>query len=339
MANNSAYVGRVEGNLYVAGEIVVNNYGGSSSTTFYCKDLFCLGTLTINGSLTYSGSSYLPLETAVFPKALNLTTTNFTIDGNLVVTGNIYNTVYQTSNTVPSFSFRGENSLIKYVNLVQSPPIIGAVQKWQTYEIPGRNGVVYFTWQDFAPFEVTAECYFNMEITTFQNISAWLQGQGKLVLPDNTDYYYLATVIQAKEYRRILGVFRGFDVTFLCQPFAYFVDGNSPFTISGTSTYSKTNPGNVYSQPLITITGNGNSGTIVITDTESDNYGLGQQIIEIWSADTGTVIDSELYSAYLGNTNVSSDLSAFPLIPPGNYTIRLTGGITSITIDPRYRAI
>ncbi|MBR0215515.1 MAG: phage tail protein, partial [Clostridia bacterium] len=74
-------------------------------------------------------------------------------------------------------------------------------------------------------------------------------------------------------------------VNFRCYPF-FYADAEEDITVSASGTMI-TNPGNVYSEPMLTVTGSGNITLMV-----------GMTIVELENISNGIVIDSVLKEAY-----------------------------------------
>jgi phage-related protein len=114
-------------------------------------------------------------------------------------------------------------------------------------------------------------------------------------------------------------------VNFRCYPF-WYKDNVSDVTIS-TSGGTITNPGSVYSEPLITLTGSGDITLMV-----------GTTIVELADITTGIVLDCALKEAYLGTTLMNDHMSGdFPVLKPGLNAISWFGNVTSVVISPRWR--
>ena len=89
------------------------------------------------------------------------------------------------------------------------------------------------------------------------------------------------------------------------------------------------NPGNVPSEPIITVTGTGEI-TLIVDMT----------IVELSDVNGEITIDSVLQEAYSGSTSMNSCMSGdFPTLPPGNSTISWTGDVTYLTVQPNWRSL
>ena len=88
-------------------------------------------------------------------------------------------------------------------------------------------------------------------------IAAWLKGSGKVAFANRQGGFYYARVANQISFEKILrgNPHRSFAVNFRCKPFWYQEDVD-PITLTA-STSTITNPGSVYSEPVITVYGSG----------------------------------------------------------------------------------
>ena len=112
------------------------------------------------------------------------------------------------------------------------------------------------------------------------------------------------------------------------QPFKYSAEDNQKvFTTTGKTSISIRNSGNIYSRPVLTITG---SGSI---DLYLNNIQLFTINMESY---TSITIDTNNMNAYNGSTllnrNVTGSYDNFKL-NVGNNTISWAGSITQLEID------
>ena len=98
-------------------------------------------------------------------------------------------------------------------------------------------------------------------------------------------------------------------------------------TITTPILKKSTNPGSVYSEPLITLTGSGDITLMV-----------GTTIVELTGITSGIVLDCALKEAYLGTALMNDHMSGdFPVLKPGLNGISRSGNVTSVVISPRWR--
>ena len=121
-----------------------------------------------------------------------------------------------------------------------------------------------------------------------------------------------------------------FTISFSCKPFRYTESGTESIILS-TSGDTVDNPYPFNSKPYIRIEGTG-AGTLTI---QSEGHNA------IWSFESivGYVeIDSEQMNFHKG-TELKNDTvtgSGFPILYPGENTISFSGGITAVTVIPRW---
>ena len=166
-------------------------------------------------------------------------------------------------------------------------------------------------------------------------ISKWLKGSGEVTFATLPFGYYKGRVTNQLSFDKVVRgqPHRTFSVQFDCQPFLYKAD-RRVYKFTGNVT-SFTNEGNMYSEPIIKLTGSGNCSV-------SCN-GLTTEISDLPSY---IILDSEAKIAYKGapgsesdplmltTSHVSGDWIRFPT---GTFGVSFTGAITSIEITPRWR--
>lgn len=197
-------------------------------------------------------------------------------------------------------------------------------------EIDGLSG---YLWQSrrnaYKPIKINVECS-TLDGFSPDALTEWLAGGGLLRFSDEPDRAYRARVTD--EFVRSC-MFFGFDreafaIPFVCQPYRYIYPAVEPVVLTTAKVVS--NPGTADSQPRITIEGNG----------ELIAY-IGEYMIGATGA--GVIVDSETMDCYeldgvtLANSRVTMD--EYPVIPPGGAVVSWAGGVTSVTIDGRWRSI
>ena len=119
-----------------------------------------------------------------------------------------------------------------------------------------------------------------------------------------------------------------FDVSFRCRPERFLLQGKYPSEVASGGVLA--NPTKYMAKPLIHITGSG-SGTLTIGNTTMSFTGIVDYLN----------IDCEKQDVYrLPTENRNSLMTGeFPMLPAGNSTVTFTGGISTVTITPRYYTI
>lgn len=215
--------------------------------------------------------------------------------------------------------------------LIQNlPPISKPKIRAEAEEIDGRDGDIITT-LGYGAYdkEFQIGLYKNFDI---DQIIAYFNSSGTVTFSNEPDKYYNYQILEQIDFERLLR-FRTATVKMHVQPFKYAVADNSKtFTIAeGTTSLNIRNVGNIYSKPILTITG---SGTINL-------YLNSTQIFTLSLGETETVIaiDINNMNAYDPSTNdflnrlVTGNYDNFRLAI-GKNTISWSGGtITQMKIQ------
>lgn len=227
------------------------------------------------------------------------------------------------------FEWNGVRSTAKGIRLQGMPEIVRPEERVTHVTVPGRAG-------DLTQNEGTDiyESYIQtipLIIDSAADVSAaekWLRGSGYVTFCSQGDLKQKARVINAvtfKKHSRNSSWWEG-EVQFYCQPLKEKANEAAvEVTSSGTQI---TNPGDMESRPLITITG---SGSVTVR--------IGEKSISITGAASGWKIDSDL--EWVTNSGGTPQMGVytgkFPTIPVGTSTVQFTGNITKLTIQGRWR--
>ena len=226
--------------------------------------------------------------------------------------------------------FKGFNTK-KFFLIEELPVVPSAELKQELIEIDGRHGFLTNSQDAYSPIEINIELklYNKSDIQKIRNI---FRGSGNLILSNQEDRYYKATVISQIEFDRVVRQNHSVVVTFKLQPHAYELDDNTIELMSTSTSYMLTNNTNATSQPEITIYGTGNA---ILT--------IGNETVNIKNINNHIILDYELQEAYRiingspsnANTDVNCD---YDEIQMGDTLIKWSGsGITKIKINPRWR--
>ena len=120
-----------------------------------------------------------------------------------------------------------------------------------------------------------------------------------------------------------------FDISFRCRPERFLISGNEPVSVASSDTL--VNPTAFTAKPLIHVTGSG-AGALTIADKTME---IDENMIDYLNIDCDTMNVYRLPSENR-NSLVSGE---FPLIKAGSNSVSFTGGITAVTITPRYWVI
>lgn len=160
------------------------------------------------------------------------------------------------------------------------------------------------------------------------NVREWLlspKGYVKLSDDYNTDEYRLAVFNGKLDFEPTFSNHHAlFDIAFNCKPQRYLTSGDIAVTVASGGTL--VNPTGFDALPLITITGTGDAELSVNGTT-----------VSLTDLDGGIVLDSDMQDAYYGILSANDKMSGdFPVLSAGTNTVTYTGGITSVSITPRW---
>ena len=119
-----------------------------------------------------------------------------------------------------------------------------------------------------------------------------------------------------------------FNISFRCRPERYLKTGSMPVDVANNGKI--TNPSDQKAKPLIHITGSGN-GTVTVAGTTMTFT----SIVDYLNIDCDTMNVYRL-PAENRNSTMSGD---FPVLAAGENTITFTGGVSTVTITPRFWVI
>lgn len=212
------------------------------------------------------------------------------------------------------------------------PEITIPTRKQEVISVAGRNGDLIMEQDAFDNVIQTYEVYISAEkprLTTISHIVAeWLMVKGYQRLEDSyfLDTYRLACYSGSTSIENILNRFGRATIEFNCKPQRFYKSGE--FDIALENEQELLNPSPFTAKPIITVTGSG-AGTI--TD--------GINTITLTDTD-GITIDCDIMQVYKGTVNKNNTASGhFLELPKGSSTITWTGGITGVSIRPRWWTI
>ena len=150
---------------------------------------------------------------------------------------------------------------------------------------------------------------------------------GYQVLTDDYDseHYRLAYFKNSYEVENRFTRAGKFTLVFHCRPERYLISGNVELDVANNGTVF--NPTGFSSKPLIHITGSG-SGTLTVAGVTMAFTGITDYLN----------IDSDTMNCYRLPAENKNNLMTgdFPVLRSGDNTVAFTGGITSVTITPRF---
>ena len=226
--------------------------------------------------------------------------------------------------------FKGFNT--KGIFLIEELPIVPTANvKQDIIEIDGRHGFLTNSQESYEPIDIDIELkiYNKKDIQKVRNI---FRGSGQLILSNQPDRYYKATVVSKLDFERVIRQFHTVLVTFKLQPHAYETKDSTIKLTSASTSYGLENNTNATAQPEITIYGTG-TATLII----------GNETIRIKDINNHIILNYDLKEAYRINDGIMSNANKdvecdYVEIQTGTTLISWSGsGITGIEINPNWR--
>ncbi|GIM29830.1 hypothetical protein CPJCM30710_24960 [Clostridium polyendosporum] len=229
-----------------------------------------------------------------------------------------------------SFQFGGKDSYNDFgIIITQRPSIPSPKRRITSIDVPGRNSSLNFDENTYEDITIAVECTILDDIVDkVDDIKGWLIGTGEsnLIFTYQPNKKYIGQVVNSFDIKQAYSSLNEFVIIFNCRPFKYAVS-NSVITIS-TIPGTITNPGTIYSEPIIKVYGSG-EGSLTINGVQIQFTGLLNHII----------LDSTIMDAYNDSgANLNSKMSGkFPTLIPGVNSISYTGCVTKIDVTPFWR--
>jgi len=238
---------------------------------------------------------------------------------------------------IPYIIINGVSS--KNINglLIQSlPPISKPKVRTSIEEIDGRDGDIVTTLGYAAydkPITIGLKGDYNVD-----DVIEYFNTSGKVTFSNELDKFYNFAIYDTIDFNKLIR-FKTANIKLHVQPFKYSID-EPPITWNNTreqtiANISIRNTGNIYSRPKLTIVGS-NTITVYLGNTQIFS-------IDLSAAGETIIIDAAGMNAtdpegnYL-NRQVTGDYNNFKLAPGVN-NLRVTGTMTSVTIDTYSRWI
>ena len=199
-----------------------------------------------------------------------------------------------------------------------------APEQIEQFEVPYRNGTLTIRSDRYESYPRKMEMVCT-DTDAIGGINEWLDGHGILRTDLDNGGFFVADVVSGLEYENYLRDIDTFGVEFLIEPFFYLDSGE--IMITSTAAFSLINPGNIYSQPLITVYG---SGDITLN--------INSQFVQLTGIESSITMDSKLALCYRDTLNMGAKMTGeYILMDTGTNNIEWTGSVTKIEITPRWR--
>ena len=229
--------------------------------------------------------------------------------------------------------FNNKSSADCRIQVAHPPGYAYPERDYTITHIPGRNGDIIQDNGCYKNVERTYEVSFdapNEDFATYANaVSAWLHsttGYARLEDSYEPNYYRMATYQESNIFENLYNKAGTATIVFECKPQRFLKTGDNTITVQNSLTIM--NPTGFEAYPLFKVTGT--SGVLTVNGNS----------ITFSSIDNFVMLDCELQDAYKESINKNSTISGtFPVLKPGSNTIRWTGGISSVTMKPRWWTI
>ncbi len=225
------------------------------------------------------------------------------------------------------FEWNGVRCTEYGIHITEQPPVTIPAERATFTNVPGRSGsLTTLEGNDvYDDLLLTASCFI-ADPARIPAIAAWLRGSGQVTFANRQGGFYYARLVNQIPFEKILrgNPHRAFAVNFRCRPF-WYQTGVQPITLTTWGTFI-TNPGSVFSEPVITVYGSGEVTLMV-----------GMTITELEVTDNIT-LDTPLMEAYSGSTSMNSRMSGdFPTLLPGQNAVSWTGNVSRVVVQPNWR--
>jgi phage-related protein len=216
------------------------------------------------------------------------------------------------------------------IHVSEQPPITLPAERASYVNVPGRPGSLTILEGDdvYDDLLLTATCFIS-RLDDLDTVASYLKGGGKVTFANRQEGFYHARIVNQIPFEKILrgNPHRSFAVNFRCKPF-FYLDDSPQFSFTRSSTFL-TNPGSVYSEPVITVYGSGEISLMV-----------GMTIVELAGITGSITLDTPRMEAYNGVMGMNGHMSGdFPMLIPGANAISWSGNVSRVVIQPNWRTL
>lgn len=224
------------------------------------------------------------------------------------------------------------------------PPISKPLMRYTKEEIDGRDGDIitklgYSAYDKEITIGLAGDYDINEVISFFNpkpienplNFGINIPTYINVTFSNEPEFFYRCELLEQIDFNALLK-FKTATVKFHCQPFKF----KNEEAITGTTSLSVTNSGNIYSKPTIMLIG---SGTVAIslngTQVFSVECGENGSWVAISTEYLEAIEVTDGFNIQLANRKVTGDYSTFKL-PVGTSTITFSGGTVTETSVNNY---
>lgn len=229
-----------------------------------------------------------------------------------------------------NFWLDGEDAASKNITLQKEIEFEAAEPVTESIKVPGRDGEIVYYDGSYKNVRGLAKCFVLGYEAAFNltDVNAWLMsknGYRRLQTLHEPHFYRMARIVHGARLDPRLNLLNAFEIEFDCRPYKYYNDGENPIEFSASGELVGPTP--FKSLPLIVVHGSG-AGTVTINGAALSLTDCNE-----------LTLDCETKDAYRGTSNLNSTVSGtYPALGETN-SIAFSGGVTSLTITPRWRTI
>ena len=225
------------------------------------------------------------------------------------------------------FYLDGESARSLGIILQREMFFSAAEPRVESVDVAGRNGAIILSDGSFDNIRGTAECYcLDTDVAyVVTAVNAWLMKSTvyrRLETFVEPEYFRMARLLHGADIDPRLNRINSFTLEFDCKPQKFLKYGEEELDID--SAISIINPTGFDALPIIITQGSG-SGSVTINSRTISTTNC-----------NGLIIDCEEKDATRNGENANSTMSGtFPVLEAEN-DISFSGGVTSITLIPRW---
>lgn len=146
-----------------------------------------------------------------------------------------------------------------------------------------------------------------------------------MIFSNQNNKKYIAQVVNVIDFTQVLKYISQFVIVFNCRPFKYEVESN---IIEMLGQESITNPGSIYSEPIIKILGSGDI-----------SFNINSESIKLKEVTDHIILDTIQQNCYNEEVdNLNNKMSGeFPILEIGENSISWTGVVSKVEVIPNWR--
>ena len=231
------------------------------------------------------------------------------------------------------FIFNNKKNIDLGIKVVKRPNIPIPERNIELKSLKGRDGSLTRDYKTYNDIKISVSLNFISEENDFINkgaeIADWLYNinDNKLIFSDNDKFYYKVKKIECKDIERSLKVIGKFIVTFVCDPYKYYIDNNEIEITNSTEIVS----------PILVET---SKSLITVFGTGDIDLTINNKKVQLEKIDGSITIDSSIKECYKEKENLSYRMiGEFPKLIRGKNTININGNIEKIIIKPNWRCL